>query len=169
MDMAGIIDYAKQNGVGVVLWSSWRNLVQRGHQKMEEIMKHYGDMGVKGFKVDFFDRDDQKAINSVYDRVIPMDGKLGEYVVVAKMKGNRWYVAAMNNWQSRDITIDLSDIYKSGKSEITGFKGKANIFADGINADREATDYKHTYQQLEGKDKLTVHLAPGGGWTAIIE
>lgn len=30
-------------------------------------MKHYGDMGVKGFKVDFFDRDDQKAINSVYE------------------------------------------------------------------------------------------------------
>lgn len=60
MDMAGIINYAKQNGVGVILWSSWRNLVQRGHKKMEEIMKHYGDMGVKGFKVDFFDRDDQR-------------------------------------------------------------------------------------------------------------
>ncbi len=67
MDMAGIINYAKQNGVGVILWSSWRNLIQRGHEKMEEIMKHYGDMGVKGFKVDFFDRDDQKAINSVYE------------------------------------------------------------------------------------------------------
>lgn len=67
MDMAGIINYAKQNGVGVILWSSWRNLIQRGHEKMEKIMKYYGDMGVKGFKVDFFDRDDQKAINSVYE------------------------------------------------------------------------------------------------------
>ena len=67
MDMAGIINYAKENGVGVILWSSWRNLVQRGHDKMEAIMKHYGDMGVKGFKVDFFDRDDQKTINSVYE------------------------------------------------------------------------------------------------------
>ncbi len=44
--MAGIINYAKENGVGVILWSSWRNLVQRGHEKMEEIMKYYGDMGV---------------------------------------------------------------------------------------------------------------------------
>ena len=308
MDMSGIINYAKQNGVGVILWSSWRNLVQRGHEKMEEIMKHYGDMGVKGFKVDFFDRDDQKAINSVYevaecaakyhllldlhgmrpfgvqcaypnivnfegvkglenskwepcvgdgplhdqprydvtipylralpgafdytpgamvnavrsqffgnndhpmsqgtrvhqmamytifdaplqmladsptkymqnqectdfiaqiptvyDEVIPIDGKLGEYVVVAKRKGSKWYVAAMTNWQERDVTIDFSAIKTAdGK----GIAGKANIFADGINADREATDYKHTYQQVTNSDKLQIHLAPGGGWTAIVE
>lgn len=47
--------------------------------------------------------------------------------------------------------------------------GKANIFADGINADREATDYKHTYRQVTSDDKLQIHLAPGGGWTAIVE
>ncbi len=66
MDMAGIIDYARQQGVGVILWSSWRNLIQRGHEKMEEIMKHYGDMGVKGFKVDFMDRDDQECVRFYY-------------------------------------------------------------------------------------------------------
>ena len=313
MDMAGIIDYAKQNGVGVILWSSWRNLIQRGHEKMEEIMKHYGDMGVKGFKVDFFDRDDQKAINSVYevaecaakhhllldlhgmrpfgvqfaypnivnfegvkglenskweprvgdgplhdqprydvtipflralpgsfdytpgamvnavrsqffgnndhpmsqgtrvhqmamytifdaplqmladsptkymqnqectdfiaqiptvyDQVVPLDGKLGEYVVVAKRKGARWYIAAMNNWQARDLTVDLSLLMKMNEktNKLEKLNGRANIFADGINADREATDYKHTYQQVTNSDKLQIHLAPGGGWTAIVE
>ena len=313
MDMAGIIDYAKQNGVGVILWSSWRNLIQRGHEKMEEIMKHYGDMGVKGFKVDFFDRDDQKAINSVYevaecaakhhllldlhgmrpfgvqfaypnivnfegvkglenskweprvgdgplhdqprydvtipflralpgsfdytpgamvnavrsqffgnndhpmsqgtrvhqmamytifdaplqmladsptkymqnqectdfiaqiptvyDQVVPLDGKLGEYVVVAKRKGARWYIAAMNNWQARDLTVDLSLLMKMNEktNKLEKLNGRANIFADGINADREATDYKHTYQQISSADKLQIHLAPAGGWTAIIE
>ena len=100
-------------------------------------------------------------IPTVYDEVIPLDGVMGEYVVMAKRKGNKWYVAAMTNWKARDLTIDLSPI--------KGLSGKANIFADGINADREATDYKHTYQQVSGKDKLNVHLAPGGGWTAIIE
>ena len=313
MDMAGIIDYAKQNGVGVILWSSWRNLIQRGHEKMEEIMKHYGDMGVKGFKVDFFDRDDQKAINSVYevaecaakhhllldlhgmrpfgvqfaypnivnfegvkglenskweprvgdgplhdqprydvtipflralpgsfdytpgamvnavrsqffgnndhpmsqgtrvhqmamytifdaplqmladsptkymqnqectdfiaqiptvyDQVVPLDGKLGEYVVVAKRKGARWYIAAMNNWQARDLTVDLSLLMKMNEktNKLEKLNGRANIFADGINADREATDYKHTQQQINSDDKLQIHLAPGGGWTAIVE
>lgn len=313
MDMAGIIDYAKQNGVGVILWSSWRNLIQRGHEKMEEIMKHYGDMGVKGFKVDFFDRDDQKAINSVYevaecaakhhllldlhgmrpfgvqfaypnivnfegvkglenskweprvgdgplhdqprydvtipflralpgsfdytpgamvnavrsqffgnndhpmsqgtrvhqmamytifdaplqmladsptkymqnqectdfiaqiptvyDQVVPLDGKLGEYVVVAKRKGARWYIAAMNNWQARDLTVDLSLLIKMNEktNKLEKLNGRANIFADGINADREATDYKHTQRQINSDDKLQIHLAPGGGWTAIVE
>ena len=313
MDMAGIIDYAKQNGVGVILWSSWRNLIQRGHEKMEEIMKHYGDMGVKGFKVDFFDRDDQKAINSVYevaecaakhhllldlhgmrpfgvqfaypnivnfegvkglenskweprvgdgplhdqprydvtipflralpgsfdytpgamvnavrsqffgnndhpmsqgtrvhqmamytifdaplqmladsptkymqnqectdfiaqiptvyDQVVPLDGKLGEYVVVAKRKGVRWYIAAMNNWQARDLTVDLSLLIKMNETnnKLEKLNGRANIFADGINADREATDYKHTQRQINSDDKLQIHLAPGGGWTAIVE
>ena len=313
MDMAGIINYAKENGVGVILWSSWRNLVQRGHDKMEAIMKHYGDMGVKGFKVDFFDRDDQKAINSVYeiaacaakhqllldlhgmrpfgvqfsypnivnfegvkglenskweprvgdgplhdqprydvtipflralpgafdytpgamvnavrsqffgnndhpmsqgtrvhqmamytifdaplqmladsptkymqnqectdfisqiptvyDQVVPLDGKLGEYVVVAKRKGNKWYIAAMNNWQARDLTVDLSHLVTPNDKtrKLEKLNGTANIFADGINADREATDYKHTYRQVTSDDKLQIHLAPGGGWTAIVE
>ena len=313
MDMAGIINYAKQNGVGVILWSSWRNLIQRGHEKMEEIMKYYGDMGVKGFKVDFFDRDDQKAINSVYevaecaakhhllldlhgmrpfgvqfaypnivnfegvkglenskwepragdgplhdqprydvtipflralpgsfdytpgamvnavrsqffgnndhpmsqgtrvhqmamytifdaplqmladsptkymqnqectdfiaqiptvyDQVVPLDGKLGEYVVVAKRKGARWYIAAMNNWQARDLTVDLSLLIKMNETnnKLEKLNGRANIFADGINADREATDYKHTQRQINSDDKLQIHLAPGGGWTAIVE
>lgn len=313
MDMAGIINYAKQNGIGVILWSSWRNLIQRGHEKMEEIMKYYGDMGVKGFKVDFFDRDDQKAINSVYevaecaakhhllldlhgmrpfgvqfaypnivnyegvkglenskwepragdgplhdqprydvtipflralpgcfdytpgammnavrsqffgnndhpmsqgtrvhqmamytifnaplqmladsptkymqnqectdfiaqiptvyDQVVPLDGKLGEYVVVAKKKGARWYIAAMNNWQARDLTVDLSLLIKMNETnnKLEKLNGRANIFADGINADREATDYKHTQRQINSDDKLQIHLAPGGGWTAIVE
>ena len=46
---------------------------------------------------------------------------------------------------------------------------RCNIFADSINADREATDYKHTYRQVTSDDKLQIHLAPGGGWTAIVE
>lgn len=46
---------------------------------------------------------------------------------------------------------------------------RCNIFADGINADREVTDYKHTYRQVTSDDKLQIHLAPGGGWTAIVE
>lgn len=53
-------------------------------------------------------------IPTVYDEVIPLCGKLGEYVAVAKRKGNKWYIAAMNNWQERDIMIDLSLIKSAG-------------------------------------------------------
>lgn len=110
-------------------------------------------------------------IPTVYDQVVPLDGKLGEYVVVAKRKGNKWYIAAMNNWQARDLTVDLSRLVTPNDTtgKLGKMNGKANIFADGINADREATDYKHIYRQVTSDDKLQIHLAPGGGWTAIVE
>ncbi len=66
----------------------------------------------------------------------------------------------MTNWQERDLILDLGTI--------KGLNATADIFADGINADREATDYRHTSQQVKTGDKLTIHLAPGGGWTAIL-
>jgi hypothetical protein len=56
--------------VGIILWSSWRNLIgsnpEGGTAVTEAVMKHYADMGIKGFKVDFFDRDDQQVIASAY-------------------------------------------------------------------------------------------------------
>ena len=54
-------------------------------------------------------------------------------------------------------------------NKLEKLNGRANIFADGINADREATDFKHTYRQVSSGNKLHIHLAPGGGWTAIVE
>jgi alpha-glucosidase len=42
------------------------------------------------------------------------------------------------------------------------------VFADGVNADREATDYRKTIMPVSAGEKLRVHLAPGGGWAAII-
>lgn len=61
-------------------------------------------------------------IPTVYDQVVPLDGKLGEYVVVAKRKGNKWYIAAMNNWQARDLTVDLSRLVTP--NDTTGKLGK---------------------------------------------
>ena len=100
-------------------------------------------------------------IPTLFDEVIPLSGELGEYVAVAKRKGTTWYIAAMTNWQARDLTLDLSCL--------KGLNATADIFADGINADREATDYRHTRLQVKTGDKLNIHLAPGGGWTAILK
>ena len=67
----------------------------------------------------------------------------------------------MTDWTARDLTIDLSFL---GAGQFS-----ADIFADGINADKEATDYKHTQQAVTAKDRLDIHLSSGGGWTAIIK
>jgi alpha-glucosidase len=306
IDLKRLIAYGQEKGVGIILWSSWRNLIGSNPEGdmavTETVMKHYKDMGIKGFKVDFFDRDDQQAIASAYqiaemaarhqlyldlhglkpfgiqraypnifnfegvkglenskweprvgngplhnqprydvsapylrmlagpmdytpgamtnamrnnffgnndnpmsqgtrvhqmamyttfeaplqmladsptkymqnqectdfiaqvpttfDETVALDGKLGEYTVVARRKGATWYVAAMTDWTARDLTIDLSFLGNG--------QHQADIFADGVNAQKEASDYKHTKQAVTASDKLKVHLSSGGGWTAII-
>ena len=306
IDLQRLIAHGKEKGVGIILWSSWRNLI--GSNPLNDIsvtdavMKRYAEMGIKGFKVDFFDRDDQQVIASAYkiaesaakyhlyldyhglkpfgiqraypnifnfegvkglenskweprtgngplhnqprydvtapylrmlagpmdytpgamsnamkdsffgnnnhpmsqgtrvhqmamytvfeaplqmmadsptkymqnqectdfiaqvpttfDETKALDGKLGEYIVIARRKGTTWYLAAMTDWTPRDIAIDLSFLG-------TG-KHQAEIFADGINAMKEASDYKRSQQTVTSTDRLNIHLSSGGGWTAII-
>ncbi len=298
IDLKQLLDYSKQKGVGIILWSSWRNCINH----TEEDFKYYADMGVKGFKVDFFDRDDQVVMRSawkiaeaaaknhllldfhgyrptgiqtawpnivnfegvkglenskweprhgdgplhdqprydvtipylrqlvgpldytpgaisnatrsqffgnndhpmsqgtrahqvamytlfdaplqmladspsryikeqattdfisqiptVFDETIALDGKLGEYVVMARRKDSTWYIAAMTNWQPRQLTISL-DMLGDGTHH-------AEIFADGVNADRDATDYTKEKRRVDQGEKIKIQLMPGGGWSAIV-
>ena len=306
IDLKRLIAHGQEKGVGIILWSSWRNLIGNdplgGTTVSEQVMKHYADMGIKGFKVDFFDRDDQQVIASAYqlaecaarhhlvldyhglkpfgiqraypnifnfegvkglenskweprsgngplhdqphydvtipylrmlagpldytpgamanamkdsffgnndhpmsqgtrvhqmamyttfeaplqmladsptkymqnqectdfiaqvpttfDETIALDGELGKYTLIARRKGSTWYLAAMTDWVPRDLTVDLSFL-GSGQHQ-------ADIFADGVNAGKEATDYLHTRKTVSSSDRLPIHLSSGGGWTAII-
>jgi hypothetical protein len=49
--------------VDVILWASWYAVTQQ----MNTVFPLYAKMGVKGFKIDFVDRDDQKAVASLYE------------------------------------------------------------------------------------------------------
>ena len=100
-------------------------------------------------------------IPTTFDEVLPIDGKLGEYLVVAKRKGTTWYIAAMTDWTARDLSIELS-MLPAGTH-------RAEIFADGRNADRDATDYRKQTVSVKRGDRMALHLAPGGGWSAIIK
>jgi alpha-glucosidase len=288
-----IVDYGKQKNVNVILWASWYAVIQQ----MDKVFPLYSKMGVKGFKIDFIDRDDQIAVVSTYeiarkaaeyhllidyhgvfkptglqrtypnvigyegvkglenvkwatedapryavsipfirmiagpmdytpgamrnairanfrpinsnpmsqgtrcqqlamyvvyeapfqmladnptiymkeqectdfitkvpttfDETVALDGKVGEFAAIARRKGNSWFVGAMSNWEARDLTLDFSFL-GDGVYE-------AVVFKDGINADREATDYKKENIKIKSGDKLNIHLAPGGGWAARIE
>lgn len=306
IDLKRLIAHGQEKGVGIILWSSWRNLIGNdplgGTTVSEQVMKHYADMGIKGFKVDFFDRDDQQVIASAYqlaecaarhhlvldyhglkpfgiqraypnifnfegvkglenskweprsdngplhdqphydvtipylrmlagpldytpgamanamkdsffgnndhpmsqgtrvhqmamyttfeaplqmladsptkymqnqectdfiaqvpttfDETIALDGEIGKYTLIARRKGSTWYLAAMTDWVPRDLTVYLSFL-GSGQHQ-------ADIFADGVNAGKEATDYLHTRKTVSSSDRLPIHLSSGGGWTAII-
>lgn len=307
IDLEKLIAYGKEKGVGIILWSSWRNLIgsnpDNSIEVTDRVMRHYADMGIKGFKVDFFDRDDQQVIASAYklaecaakhrlhldyhglkpfgiqraypnilnfegvkglenskweprvgdgplhnqprydvtipylrmlagpmdytpgamdnamrdhffgnnnhpmsqgtrvhqmamyvtfeaplqmladsptkyqreqectdfiaqipttfDETIALDGRMGEYTVIARRKGDTWYLAAMTDWTPRSLIVSL-DFLKDGKQHT------ADIFADGVNAMKEATDYKHTIKSVTANDRLNIQLSSGGGWVAII-
>lgn len=306
LDLKRLIAHGQKHNVGIILWSGWRTLIGNDTQGdmtlTETVMKHYADMGIKGFKVDYFNCNDQQAIASAYkiaecaarhhlvldyhglkpfgiqrafpnilnmegvkglenskweervddgpmhdqphydvtipylrmlagpmdytpgammnamkdyffgntnrpmsqgtrvhqmamyttfeaplqmladsptkymqnqectdfiaqipttfDETIALDGKLGAYTLIARRKGTIWYLAAMTDWKPRDLTIDLSFLSPG--------QHKADIFADGINANKDATDYQHLHQTASSTDRLSIHLSSGGGWTAII-
>lgn len=96
-------------------------------------------------------------IPTVWDETIALDGKVGDYIVMARRSGDAWYVGGLAGHGARTVTIDLDFL---GEGD-----WKVELFKDGVNATRHAEDYKKT----EGPaDKtLTVEMAPGGGFAAI--
>lgn len=99
------------------------------------------------------------SIPTVWDETKALDGKVGEYVVMARRSDDDWYVGAMTDWDARDLAIDLSFL-PAGNYTIEFYK-------DGINADRAARDYKKVVEDFT-PGKINVHMAPGGGWAARI-
>ena len=63
INLQEILDYGKQKGVDVILWASWYAVTQQ----KDTVFPLYSKMGVKGFKIDFVDRDDQIAVASLYE------------------------------------------------------------------------------------------------------
>lgn len=47
------------------------------------------------------------AVPTVWDETRPLAGEMGEYVAIARRSGNRWFVATMNNWSPRTLTLKL--------------------------------------------------------------
>ncbi len=101
------------------------------------------------------------SIPTVFDETKALDGKLGEYLLMARRKGDVWYAAAMTNWDDRTIDFDTSFL-PNGEYEIT-------IFKDGINSYREASDYKKEIIKIKAGDILKIKMSPGGGWASIIK
>ena len=99
-------------------------------------------------------------IPTTWDKTIVLDAKIGDYVLIARMKGLTWYIGAMTDWSSRELEIDFSFLPDGNFS--------ANIMMDGINAERYAQDFKKDSIDITKNTKLNIKLAPGGGWAAII-
>ena len=95
IDIKELVDYAAERNVGIILWAGYWAL----NRDIEGLCKHYSEMGVKGWKVDFLDRDDQEMVEFVYDlaEVAAKYHMLVDYHGVYKPTGlNRTYPNAIN-------------------------------------------------------------------------
>lgn len=292
IDLEELVAYANSKNVGLILWAGYYAI----NKDMEGICKHYSDMGIKGFKVDFMDRDDQSMVKfhkdlaeiaakhhlmidyhgtykptglqktypnvinfegvfgleqmkwgkedmvpydvtmpfirmiagpidytqgamrnatkqnyrpvgseamsqgtrcrqlaeyvvfesplnmlcdnpsnymneqectefianipTTWDETVALDGEISKYIAMARRSGDDWYVGTLTNWDKRDIELDLSFL-GSGSY-------KAEVFKDGINADRAARDYKKEIIDIPASKKINVSMSPGGGYAMRI-
>ncbi|MBN2411768.1 glycoside hydrolase family 97 protein [candidate division KSB1 bacterium] len=95
-------------------------------------------------------------VPSVWDETIGLQGKISDYVVVARRSGQDWYVGAMNDWTPRTLKLDLSFL---GDGDY-----KVLLYRDGPNAERFAEDYQAIITTARKGDVFELNLAPGGGW-----
>lgn len=99
------------------------------------------------------------GVPTVWDRTLALDGKAGEYVAMARRKGETWYIGAITDWNARSMELDLSFIDGPCMME---------VFRDGVNADRAARDYKQEWVALPEDGRVRINMAPGGGWAAVV-
>ena len=100
------------------------------------------------------------AVPTEWDDTKVLDARIAEYVAVARRNGRDWYVGAMTDWTARTLEIDLSFLPEGNFT--------MDAYQDGVNADRQASDYKKTTVQVNRTTKLKLSLASGGGWAARI-
>lgn len=100
-------------------------------------------------------------VPTVWDETKALDGKIGEYIIMARRTGTTWYIGALTSWTQRKVEIDLSFLPE----------GIYNLefFRDGSNSNRYAQDYKRETRTVSAGEKLTVQLASGGGWAARLD
>lgn len=100
-------------------------------------------------------------IPTVWEETIPLEGKIGEYIAIARRYQNKWYVSAMSDWKGKKMTLNLP--FRSATSV------EVQVLCDGVNSDRHPADYKIETQSWDGVSPLDITIMPGGGWVGIFE
>ena len=99
-------------------------------------------------------------VPTVFDETVALDGEVGEYLTLARRKGDVWYIALHDR-------LDTTRLYHRPFLPWRRKLRSRNLFRRH-QCDREATDYKKEVRTVTSGDKLNIHMAPGGGWTARI-
>lgn len=98
---------------------------------------------------------------TTWDETIPLDGKIGDFAVMARRKGSTWHVGGINDDTPRKQTLTFDFLEPSATYTAT-------VFTDGPNADRVGNDYQRTSRTLKKGDTMEVSMAPGGGFALTV-
>lgn len=103
-------------------------------------------------------------VPTTWDETKVLEAKVGEYVIVAKRKGDKWFVGGITNNNEKERSFEVSlDFLNAGKSyQMTSFE-------DGINAGRQAMDYRKNEYTITKDEKIKLKMFRNGGWAAVIE
>lgn len=169
--VAGILDYtqgAMKNGTKQSYRSIWSEPMSQGtrcHQLAEYIVFE-SPLNMLCDSPTNYEKEPAYTsfvaqIPTVWKNTIAVNGKIGEYITIARKAKDCWYLGSLNNWDSRSLDVDLSFIGKG--------KFKATIYKDGVNANRIATDYIREELIIDTTKKFHIELASGGGFVMKIE
>lgn len=100
----------------------------------------------------------------MWDETIALEAKSGEYAIVAKRNGDKWFIGGMVNGKENERTFDIDfSFLPSAKTY------QMTYFEDGINAGRQAMDYRKKEAKVKKGEKMTIKMVRNGGWAAVIE
>lgn len=102
------------------------------------------------------------SVPVTWDETKVLYAKVGEAVVVARRKGDKWFIGGITNNEGRTINLDLSFLPAGQSFTLTSFE-------DGINADRQAMDYKQRESKVNNATQLTIKMVRNGGWAGAIK
>ncbi|MBE9661898.1 glycoside hydrolase family 97 protein [Mucilaginibacter myungsuensis] len=102
------------------------------------------------------------SVPTTWDETKALAAEVGQVIVVAKRKADKWFIGGLTNSKEKSAEISF-DFLEKGKTYTM------NYFEDGINADRQAMDYRKKTIQVKAGDKFTVKMARNGGFAAELK
>jgi alpha-glucosidase len=104
------------------------------------------------------------SVPTTWDETKALAAKVGEMVVVAKRKGEQWFIGGITNGKEKSREAELNfDFLEKGKTYTMTY------FEDGINAGKQAMDYRRKTMQVKAGEKITIKMVRNGGWAAVLK
>jgi len=101
-----------------------------------------------------------QQVPTTWDETKVMDAKVGEWICIARRKGEQWFIGSITNSTSREINLHL-DFLTSGESEAT-------IYADATDTNENPNHLKISTIPVKQGDIIKLKLESGGGGAIVI-